>query len=910
MKSLVRYTFLLTGLCAAALEMPGFGQGNTAFSYQGQLTSGGAPANGSYDFQFLLYDNSSGGSQQGPTVTRTGTAVSNGLFTASLDFGNTFPGPNRWLDIWVRTNGGGAYTEMTTRQSLAPTPYAITASGVQAGGVTSSMLASGAVTSDKIATGAVKPGQIDDGGSGAYQTFQTTMQTVGGVSSLTFSNVLPVTATNGVPPNFVLLVNNLAFGTVVGFSGTEGMSEPYTYVVETQVSGTAVDPDTKIGLPGRLNFLRNGKVTSFQGIVTGCTLASSDGTTLLYTVRIESLLAYMALNTDYSIYQNLSATDVVTKACLNSVTNTPTISVTGSYPPQEFVVQYHETDLNFLNRFMENEGLFYFFNQGASPPAMVVGDNASVYLAAPNSPFPYYGDSAASVPTAAEYVRVFQKAVHQSTLKSTVNAYNSQTPASNLSASSTGTEGVQEHYEYGNSVASLAYDQQLAQVRQGRQAVERATIEGYGTAPDLRAGYTFTLNDQSHAGLSGTYLVTEIHHSGYIRVTNGVSSYFYGNQFEAIPASLTYRPAQKTPRPQAQPCTAVVTGQPGETIHTDKYGRVKVRFFWDRSGITDDGSSAWLRVSSVMAGANHGAIFLPQVGDEVLVSFLEGDPDQPIVIGSLYNAANLPPYALPASKTVSTIWSAGATAQQFNEIKFDDKPGSQIMSLHAAKDMTIQAVSNLTISATTLSVGGGLNIDQNNTGNGNLTGDSLTFGAGSGEGLASQRTAGASQYDLAFYTDFLQRMIILNNGNVGIGNASPGSLLTVGSATCNGTTWVNGSDRNSKDHFAAVDSGLILDKVAALPISEWKYRSEADGTRHVGPVAQDFHAAFGLNGADDKHIATVDEEGVALAAIQGLNRKVESENAALRSENAELRARLERLEEELGRPKEAVRDSH
>jgi len=162
-------------------------------------------------------------------------------------------------------------------------------------------------------------------------------------------------------------------------------------------------------------------------------------------------------------------------------------------------------------------------------------------------------------------------------------------------------------------------------------------------------------------------------------------------------------------------------------------------------------------------------------------------------------------------------------------------------------------------------------------------------------------------YNSGHFTD-TTALFVLGNGNVGIGTTNPFSLLVVGSsaspAYCNGTTWVNGSDRNIKDAFAPINPLTILEKVSALPIAEWKYKVESDGTRHLGPVAQDFHAAFGLNGEDDKHIATVDEGGVALAAIQGLNEKVESRSQKaetsiqeLKAENAELKARLEKLEQ-------------
>ena len=190
----------------------------------------------------------------------------------------------------------------------------------------------------------------------------------------------------------------------------------------------------------------------------------------------------------------------------------------------------------------------------------------------------------------------------------------------------------------------------------------------------------------------------------------------------------------------------------------------------------------------------------------------------------------------------------------------------------------------------------------------------LIFGGiSSSEGIASKRTSGTDQYGLDFYTQNAIRMTVNNNGQVGIGTTTPGYLLVVGNsgspAYCNGTTWVNGSDRNAKENFAAISPRAVLEKISTLPITEWKYKVEADGSKHIGPMAQDFHAAFGLNGVDDKHIATVDEEGVALAAIQGLNEKLETgsqnsearmeklemENAVLKQSVAELKAMVEKL---------------
>jgi trimeric autotransporter adhesin len=198
-----------------------------------------------------------------------------------------------------------------------------------------------------------------------------------------------------------------------------------------------------------------------------------------------------------------------------------------------------------------------------------------------------------------------------------------------------------------------------------------------------------------------------------------------------------------------------------------------------------------------------------------------------------------------------------------------------------------------------LSVVGGVNIDQNGqNGTGNVNVNGLTFGSGSGEGVASQRTGTGNLFDLVLCTKFLPRLTILQNGFVGVG-VTPTTSFQVGLATCNGLTWNNSSDRNLKEDFTAINTRAVLEKVSAMPITEWKYKMEAHGTQHIGPMAQDFHAAFDLNGADDKHISVVDEGGVALAAIQGLNQKVEEQRAELNrkeTEISELKKRLDALE--------------
>ena len=1182
----------------------------TAFSYQGHLNVGATPANGLYDLRFSIWNAATSGAITAGPLTNAATLVSNGLFTVTLDFGaGVFGGENCWLGMGVRSNGSGpSFTTLSPRQPLTATPYAILASGVGVGSITTEMLASGAVTTDKIAPHTVQTSELEDNGAAVYEASQRTAEATGAEAGLPFSSLRLVPATNGITPAFSLVVNSAALGSVRAFWGSEGLSRPYAYVVQTQTTGTPLDPEAQLGATASLTFTRNGRTTTFSGIVTACALSTASGSTRLYLVRIEPLLAQLALNRNYRIFQLQSAADVAAQVYLGATGGTAGQRLLESYASRETLTQYGETDLNFFNRLLEYEGICYYFNPSAAAPSPVLADHLDDLASAPYSPFPYYGDAATIAPAAAEDIRSFQNARHQSTRKSTVNSYWFQRPQASQLANQVVT-GVGEQYEWLTPSGDAGDNVHLAGVRAQRQTVERQLIEGAGTAPDVRPGYSFGLTDGTGAGLDGTYVVTETRHAGFVRVTNGVSTFFYGNEFRAIPAALSFRPALQAARPLAQPCTAIVTGPAGEEIHTDQYGRVKVQFHWDRLGTFDENSSAWLRQTTPMAsGSWRGMLFLPRIGDEVLVSFIMGDPDQPVITGSLYDGTKPPPYILPANKTISTIRSTGSKAQpsKVNEIKFNDLANAQEFGLQAAKDMNIIVANDLNITATnmvTLNAKNDLqiiaaknlvlNVTSNFTVNGSsrttingpLAADSLAVATGSvsnltltgnlylpssspgvggvyfggapmmrvagwanffagpnagnvtlsgsyntavGSGTLSSNTSGANNTaqgsgalganttgsadtasgvnalasnttgssntasgfralftsttgsnnialgvqagynvttnhnnihigslgtvadsgvirlgtpgthsttylagsvqlssnvflndrDIQFRGDALHgvgwygspktfggvnvngpvlygngggglgtisgstsnlalswdanrnvgitgmlalgsdaflmdKTFYLRNdsnhglgwfgtakpfggatpdgpvvfgysggglgilqpgaatnlalawnsaGNVGIGTNSPNQKLVVaGNIYATGTITPN-SDRNQKTDFASVDPATVLAKVAALPIQEWRFKAEQTAVRHIGPMAQDFRAAFGL-GEVPTAIATVDADGVALAAIQGLNQKLEE----TRAENADLKARLEKLEQLLSARSESRR---
>lgn len=681
-------------LCCGAASAASLG---TAFTYQGRLTTGTNAADGIFDFKFSLYDALTSGGQVGSSVTNTATAVANGYFVATLDFGAAFDGNARWLETAVRTNGAASFVTLAPRQPLTAAPYATyapsagTASAVTAGAITSAMLADGAVTTAKIGTAAVKPANVDDGGSAAYESLFASAKGMGTTTPLPFNALAPVAADSLM----TFRLNGDLLGTVAGFIGHEALSEPYEFVVEVIVPRPDLDPQAQLGLPARVVFARGSRSTAFAGLVTGCSLASYDGASALYTFRVESPLALLALWSDYRVNQEVSVPDLAANLYHDAATNTLSLSLSGDYQKRESVIQFGETDLNFFNRLLEEEGIFYYFSLSGAPPTLLLGDDSRACPTTPNSPFRYYGDLNTEVPLGSEFIRTFAKATHQSTFKSVLNSYDFKRPnLSLLAEAESPLGGFGERYGLGG-YTSPADGNRLAKLRQERNDMERMAMAGSSTVPDLRPGYRFTLDDRTESGLAGDYLVTSVRHTAFRRVTNGVANLYYGNQFEVIPTSQPFRPALKSFKPIASACSAVVTGPATEEIHTDADGRVKVQFHWDRYGAKNENSSAWMRVASPWAGSGWGMMFIPRIGQEVMVEFVNGDPDQPVITGSFYNGDHVPPYALPAEKTKSTIKSQSSKGGGgANEIRFEDKQGAEELYIHAQKDMNLAVEGN------------------------------------------------------------------------------------------------------------------------------------------------------------------------------------------------------------------------
>ena len=417
-----------------------------------------------------------------------------------------------------------------------------------------------------------------------------------------------------------------------------------------------------------------------------------------YTAQVVPWLWFLTRAADCRIYQNLAVPDIITNVFGLFSQAKFQNKLTGTYPTLEYCVQYRETAFNFISRLMEENGIFYYFDHTTQGEhTMVLADAPSAFTSCPDVSTATY-DSGGGVDNQ-DIVSSWHVEQELRTGKYTVTDYNFTTPSTSLLADaptvidlapSTSLElfdypGLHETVDQGSAVAKLRMEEEEASYM---------VVRGESTCRWLVSGYQFTLEGHDRSDQNTTYILTDVQHvasAGATYTSGTTDTEQYSNHFTCIPSAVTYRPARVTPKPFVQgPQSALVVGKSGEEIWTDSYGRVKVQFYWDRQGTDDENSSCWIRVSSPWAGQNWGAISLPRIGQEVIVDFLEGDPDRPIIMGRVYNASQMPPYTLPDNQTRSTIQSrsskGGGTAN-YNEIRFEDLAGSEQIFINAEKDM-------------------------------------------------------------------------------------------------------------------------------------------------------------------------------------------------------------------------------
>jgi type VI secretion system secreted protein VgrG len=382
--------------------------------------------------------------------------------------------------------------------------------------------------------------------------------------------------------------------------------------------------------------------------------------------------------------------DIVKKVCKDQSFSDVVVKCIKKHPVHEYRVQYGETHLDFIQRLMEEEGIFWFAEFDGKKCNLLVADDNSVAKQVVKLRM-----TSASYETEDEFT-LQSLSLRQDVCSGKYSSldYNFETPSTQLLGNVAKTG--QEVMEYPGGQATRDDAVRLARIRQGELVAEEVEVEGAGKCRGLRVGVKVEISDHLSRGLAGTYLVTSVKQSAKLAEyrSGGDPGLAYETSFTAVPVATPYVPERTTELPRAYGYdSAVVVGPAGDEIYTDKYGRVKVQFFWDREGKKDDKSSCWVRVSTVWAGKGWGVVNTPRIGQEVLVAYLNGDPDEPIIVGRVYNAEQMPPYALPANKTQSGIKTRSTqqgTPDNFNEIRFEDKKGSEQLFIHAEKNQDIE----------------------------------------------------------------------------------------------------------------------------------------------------------------------------------------------------------------------------
>jgi type VI secretion system secreted protein VgrG len=521
------------------------------------------------------------------------------------------------------------------------------------------------------------------------------------------------------------LAENTLF--LIGLEGEEAVSQTFEYKLRlAAASGTKVPFEQILGQKVTVNceFYHN-RPRYFSGVAAAISMDGSDNSLDYYTIELVPAFAMLKNNVQCRIFQDQSVPDILRKVLAKLDVD---YVLTGTYPTHNYCVQYRESDLAFACRLMEEEGIHFHFVHLPSGHRMVISDNSAQAQPCPQEATIIYDNTIGGL-REGTYINFWRTRQEVAPSKHILWDHAFQLTGQNLAAEAQiqksvdvgsmslslqlPTNSSMSIFDYPGDYAqrfdAVGYNGQMQEsdlqgvhsdnlrtvkLRMAQQAAASIQIVASSNAPSLTTGYTFRL--QRHPTADGAYFLTRIKHSfslpGY---RGGISEDKpYVNEIECIPTALAYLPPRRTKVPKIHGMqTATVVGPQGEEIFTDKFGRVQVQFNWHGSG----SSSCWVRVGQSWAGGQWGGIFIPRVGQEVLVSFLEGDPDAPVVVGNVYNSNQMPPFELPTHRTRMAIKSRstpGGDSTTFSGMAIEDQKGIEHVQLHSEKDMTEQTENN------------------------------------------------------------------------------------------------------------------------------------------------------------------------------------------------------------------------
>ena len=488
-----------------------------------------------------------------------------------------------------------------------------------------------------------------------------------------------------------------------GFTGHEAISRLFSFQAELLSSNNSIKFADIVGARVTLRVsLADGGERYFNGFVSRFGQSGSDVRFTHYQMEIVPWLWFLTRNADCRIFQNMTIPDIVQQVFKDRGFTDFKNSLTGAFETREYCVQYRETDFNFVSRLMEQYGIFYYFEHQKNKHTLVLGNSPTAHQPCPHQAKARYSTTVGSWDEE-DVVSGWNMQQELRTGKYSLTDYNFETPSTNLLSSDPTVFSVDgntnyEIYDYPGIYLAKSQGDTVTKIRMQEEETSHLVATGTGVCRAFTSGYKFNLLEHFRKDMNEEYVLTEIQHMASAAQSYTISDATpedqYTNHFTCMPASVPYRPPRITPKPFVQgPQPALVVGKSGEEIWVDNYGRVVVQFYWDRIGKDNEKSSCWVRVSQPWAGKNWGAIWIPRIGQEVIVSFLEGDPDRPLITGRVYNAEQMPPYTLPDHQTVSTCKSRsskGGGTDNFNEIRFEDKKGSEQVFINAEKDMDLR----------------------------------------------------------------------------------------------------------------------------------------------------------------------------------------------------------------------------
>lgn len=485
---------------------------------------------------------------------------------------------------------------------------------------------------------------------------------------------------------------------LTSFEGVEYISGLFEFQIEVISENLEIDPDKIVGKTATVT-IQNDQERKFNGYIKSFTFGEVKASNLRqYRMVMVPWLWFLSQTNDHRIFQEKNTKEIVTQIFNDLGFSDFDFKAAGG-KKREYCVQHNESDLNFVSRLLEEDGIAYYFEHDDKKHKLVLVDQQNAYKDVAETNLEYSkGNTPNTQITAWEHVYLFKKG------KWSLNDYNFKEPKKDLNASTKtksqyAKNDAYEHYEYpGYYDTTMGAD--LVKIRLDAEESDRNIVKGASDCSSFFAGGKFKVAKHATSSEKGVYILTNVSHKATDNsyFSGGEGSSEYKNEFFCLPADVHFRPKNQHLKPVMKgPQSALVVGPSGEEIYIDEHNRIKVQFIWDREGKKDENSSCFLRVMQAWAGNQWGSSFIPRIGHEVIVSFLDGDPDRPLVTGSVYNGWNKPTYPSKTQSGIKTRSTKDGTPQNYNELRFEDKKGDEQILIHAEKDFDTEVENDQTL---------------------------------------------------------------------------------------------------------------------------------------------------------------------------------------------------------------------